>query len=48
MCGCGERRLGGTLSVKLTVTDTLGNSATLSSGQGSQPALQLRTVQCPR
>ena len=35
------------LSVKLTVTDTLGNTATLYSGQGSQPALQLKTSPCP-
>ena len=35
------------ISVKLTVTDTLGNSATLYSGQGSQPALQLKTSPCP-
>jgi hypothetical protein len=35
------------ISVKLTVTDTLGNTATLSSGQGAQPALQLKTSPCP-
>jgi hypothetical protein len=35
------------ISVRLTVTDTLGNSATLYSGQGSQPALQLKTTPCP-
>ncbi len=35
------------ISVKLTVTDTLGNTATLYSGQGSQPALQLKTSPCP-
>ena len=35
------------ISVKLTVTDTLGNTATLNSGQGSQPALQLKTSPCP-
>jgi hypothetical protein len=35
------------ISVKLTVTDTLGNTATLYSGQGSQPALQLKTQPCP-
>ena len=35
------------ISVQLTVTDTLGNTATLSSGQGAQPALQLKTSPCP-
>jgi hypothetical protein len=35
------------ISVKLTVTDTLGNTATLYSGKGSQPALQLKTSPCP-
>jgi hypothetical protein len=35
------------MSVKLTVTDTLGNTATLYSGQGSQPALQLKTTPWP-
>ena len=35
------------ISVKLTVTDTLGNTATLYSGQGSQPPLQLKTSPCP-
>jgi len=35
------------ITVKLTVTDTLGNTATLSSGQGTQPALQLKTSPCP-
>ena len=35
------------ISVRLTVTDTLGNAATLYSGQGSQPGLQLKTSPCP-
>ena len=34
------------LSVRLIATDTAGNSATLYSGQGSQPALQLRAFSC--
>ncbi len=34
------------MSVKLTATDTAGNSATVFSGQGPQPALQLRTFNC--
>jgi hypothetical protein len=35
------------ITVKLTATDVQGNSATLYSGQGSQPALQLRAFACP-
>jgi hypothetical protein len=35
------------LSARLIATDTLGNVATIYSGQGSQPALQLRTFNCP-
>ena len=34
------------LSVRLIATDTSGNSTTLYSGQGSQPALQLRIFNC--
>jgi hypothetical protein len=34
------------LTARLTVTDTTGNSATITSGQGTQPALQLRAVPC--
>jgi hypothetical protein len=34
------------LSVRLTATDTAGNSATVFSAQGAQPALQLRTFNC--
>jgi hypothetical protein len=46
---CGTSADGGSpipLTVKLTVRDAAGNSATLNSGQGSQPALQLRTFSC--
>jgi hypothetical protein len=35
------------VSVTLTATDTAGNGLTLTSGQGSQPALQLRSLACP-
>jgi hypothetical protein len=35
------------VSVQLTVTDAAGNSATVYSGSGAQPALQLRAFQCP-
>ena len=35
------------MTVKLVVTDTLGNTATLYSAQGAQPALQLKTTPCP-
>jgi hypothetical protein len=34
------------LVVRLTATDTVGNSATLISGQGGQPALQLKSFNC--
>jgi hypothetical protein len=34
------------LSVTLTATDTAGNIRTLTSGQGGQPALQLRALAC--
>jgi hypothetical protein len=34
------------LAVTLTVTDTLGNTATISSGSGSQPPLFLRLFKC--
>jgi hypothetical protein len=34
------------ITVKLTATDTAGNSVTVFSGQGTQPALQLRAVPC--
>jgi hypothetical protein len=34
------------ISVTLTATDAQGNRATISSGQGSQPALQLRAFAC--
>ena len=47
---CGTSASGGNaipLSVRLIATDTVGNSATLYSGQGSQPALQLRSFSCP-
>jgi hypothetical protein len=46
---CGASASGGNpipLSVRLIATDTAGNSATLFSGQGSQPALQLRSFNC--
>ena len=46
---CGTSPSGGSpipLSVRLIATDTVGNSATLFSGQGSQPALQLRSFSC--
>ena len=35
------------ITVTLTATDTQGNRGTISSGQGSQPALQLRALACP-
>jgi hypothetical protein len=35
------------ITVRLTASDAQGNSATISSGQGSQPALQLRAFACP-
>jgi hypothetical protein len=35
------------LSVRLTVTDADGNTATLTSGSGIQPALTLRIFPCP-
>lgn len=35
------------LSVTLTVTDNLGNTATATSGSGDQPALNLRLFSCP-
>jgi hypothetical protein len=34
------------ITARLMVTDTAGNSATITSGQGTQLALQLRTVPC--
>ena len=34
------------LSVSLTVTDNLGASATVTSGTGTQPALQVRLFTC--
>ena len=34
------------LTVVLTAVDTVGNSATVISGQGGQPALQLRSFNC--
>jgi hypothetical protein len=34
------------MSVRLTVTDTAGNTQTVSSGQGIQPMLQLRSYNC--
>lgn len=46
---CGSSDAGGTvipIAVTLTVTDTAGNTATIYSGQGFQPALQLRTFNC--
>ena len=47
---CGVSPAGGSpipLSVRLKVSDTAGNFATLNSGQGQQPKLQLRTFNCP-
>ena len=47
---CAVSAAGGTvipLSVRLFAYDAAGNSVTLNSGQGSQPALQLRTFNCP-
>ena len=47
---CGVSPAGGSaipLAVRLTVSDSVGNSATLNSGQGNQPKLQLRTFSCP-
>lgn len=46
---CSASTAGATIpiTVTLTASDTLGNSATVTSGQGSQPALQLRGFACP-
>lgn len=47
---CGTSASGGStvpLTVRLEVSDAAGNAATLYSGQGNQPALQLRTFSCP-
>lgn len=47
---CAVSAAGGTvipLTVRLIASDASGNSVTLFSGQGSQPALQLRTFNCP-
>lgn len=47
---CGASESSGTvvpISVTLTATDTAGNAMTIYSGQGFQPALQLRTFNCP-
>jgi hypothetical protein len=47
---CGASDAAGTplpLLVELTAVDAVGNSVTLVSGQGSQPALQLRYFSCP-
>jgi hypothetical protein len=35
------------IAVRLTATDVQGNIVTINSGQGSQPALQLRAFACP-
>lgn len=35
------------IAVRLTATDAQGNIVTLNSGQGNQPALQLRAFACP-
>jgi hypothetical protein len=35
------------VQVTLKATDTAGNTATIYSGQGTQPPLQLRTFNCP-
>jgi hypothetical protein len=46
---CGASASGGNpipLTVRLIATDTVGNSATLYSGQGGQPSLQLRSFNC--
>jgi hypothetical protein len=46
---CGVSASGGTpipLTVRLIATDTAGNTATVYSGQGGQPALQLRSFNC--
>jgi hypothetical protein len=46
---CGVSASGGSpipLTVRLLATDTAGNTATIYSGQGSQPALQLRSFNC--
>lgn len=46
---CGPSASEGTpipMQVRLTVTDTAGNSQTVSSGQGIQPLLQLRSHTC--
>lgn len=46
---CGASDSAGTpipLTVRLIATDTAGNTATVYSGQGSQPALQLRSFNC--
>ena len=35
------------ISVRVIATDAAGNTATIYSGQGAQPALQLRAFACP-
>ena len=47
---CSPSDSGGTpidMTVRLTVTDTAGNTTTVYSGQGFQPALRLRSFTCP-
>lgn len=47
---CGSSDSGGSvvpINVTLVATDTAGNTATIYSGQGFQPSLQLRTFNCP-
>ena len=35
------------ITVRVIATDASGNTATIHSGQGAQPALQLRAFACP-
>ncbi len=47
---CGVSASGGSvipITVRLIASDAAGNTATVYSGQGNQPALQLRTFNCP-
>ena len=48
-CGASDASAGGTdadLEVAVTVTDSLGNTQTVRSGQGQQPALRIKKFTC--
>jgi hypothetical protein len=46
-CGLLGNNVAVPISVRVIATDAAGNTATIYSGQGSQPALQLRAFSCP-